>query len=97
MRTWALAFLFCLSSLANAQSFQSEKPVVCDLNPEKVIKSLVENYDEKPVWMAAGEGSNFTLFVNKNTNSWTLLQYTKEWVCIIGAGKDSQLVLGQPV
>ena len=98
MRRLALAFLFCLiSPIANAQTFQSEKPVVCDVNPEKVIKALIENYEENPVWVATGEGAKFTLFVNKDTGSWTLLQFTSEWACIIGIGKNSILMLGQPV
>lgn len=98
MRKVTMAFLFCLiSSIANAQSFQSNKPVICDLNTEKVMKSLVEKYDENPIWTAKGEGSNVTLFVNSTTNTWTLLQYTSEWACIIGVGSDSKLLLGQPV
>lgn len=93
-----VAFLFSLSSsIANAETFQSNKPVICDTSPEKIIKSLIENYKEKPVWTAKGEGSNVTLFVNKTTNTWTMLQYTSEWACIIGAGGDSEFYFGESV
>jgi len=97
MRTVAVAFLFCLaSSIANAQSFQSNKPVVCD-NVQKVIKALGENYEEKPIWMASGENTKFSLFVNQSTGSWTIIQFTSEVACILGVGNDSKLVLGNPV
>lgn len=93
MRTIALAFLFCLtSSIAYAQTFQSNKPVICDTNTEKIIKSLVEIYNEKPIWMGKGEGSNVTLFINDKTHTWTMLQYTSEWACIIGAGDGSNFL-----
>ncbi len=97
MRILTMAFLFCLtSSIANAQAFQTNKPILCD-QTEKIIKSLVENYNEKPVWIASGEGTKFSLFVNKETSSWTLLQFTPEYACILGVGKDSNLVLGEAV
>ncbi len=92
-----VAFLLSLtSSIANAQSFQANKPIICD-DMQKIIKSLAENYKEKPVWVAAGEGTKFSLFVNKDTGSWTLLQFTTEVACILGVGQDSQLILGDAI
>ena len=91
-----MVFLLCLtSSIATSQTFQSNKPVTCSQNPEQMIKSLVEKYHEEPVWTATGEGSNFTLLINKDTPSWTLIQYTREWVCVIGAGDDSNFLPGK--
>ncbi len=98
MRTLALAFLFCLtSSIANAQAFESRKPVICD-NTQKIIKSLIENYNEKPIWTAkdARDETRYSLFVNNKTGTWTLLQMTSEVACILGIGDDSKLILGDP-
>ncbi len=90
-----VAFLLSLAScIANAQSFQTNKPIICD-EIQKVIQSLGENYKEKPVWLATGEGTKFSLFVNKETGSWTLLQFNSEVACILGVGKDSELILGE--
>jgi len=97
MRTFAVAFLFCLtSSIANAQSFQSNKPVVCD-NAQKIIKALGENYEEKPIWAGTGEGTKFSLFINKTTGSWTIIQFTTEVACILGVGSESKIILGEQI
>jgi hypothetical protein len=97
MRTLAMAFLFCLtSSIANAQSFQMSKAIVCD-KTESIMTALKDNYNEKPVWVASGEGTRFSLFTNKETGSWTLLQFTPEYACILGVGKDSNLLLGDSI
>lgn len=97
MRTVAVAFLFCfISSIANAQSFQSNKPVICD-NVQKVIKSLGESYEEKPIWAGSGESTRFSLFINQTTGSWTIIQFTSEFACILGVGHDSKILIGNPV
>lgn len=97
MRTVAVAFLFCLtSSIANAQSFQSNKPVICD-NVQKIIQALGDNYEEKPIWAGTGEGTRFSLFINQNTGSWTIIQFTTEFACILGVGNDSKILIGNPV
>ena len=97
MKKIALAFLFCLaSSIANAQAFQSNKPLICN-SADVIFQTLTETYNEKPVWMAKGEGTQFTLFVNKKEDSWTLVQFTAEVACILGVGKDSRMLLGEPV
>ena len=99
MRYILVAFLFCLtSSIANAEAFESLKPVVC-AETAKVIKSLNDNYGEKPVWIAKdtkGE-TRYSLFVNEKKNSWTMIQFTAEVACVIGVGTDSKLVLGNRV
>lgn len=89
-----VAFLFCLnSSIANAQAFRSDKPVLCD-ETEKVLKSLSENYNEAPVWTAkdARNDSVYTLFVNSKTNTWTLLQMTPTVSCVLGVGENSKFL-----
>ena len=99
MRTMTMAFLFCLlSSIANAQPFESRKPVLCD-DAQTLIKSLTENYDEKPIWTARNpvDETRFGLFVNSKTKSWTLLQMTPKIACIIGVGEDSKIILGNEV
>ena len=82
------------SSLANAQPFESRKPVLCD-DVKTLIKSLTEDYNEKPIWTAINpvDDTRFGLFVNSKNGAWTLLQMTSEIACIIGVGKDSNLLV----
>ncbi len=96
MKLVVVAFLLSLaSSIANAQSFQANKPVICD-DTKKIIKSLTESFDEKPVWTAKDNSTNsrFSLFVNEKTGAWTLLQMTPETSCILGIGEESTLIIG---
>jgi len=93
----AVAFLFCFTStIANAQvgpQFrQIPKPVLC--GPIDVIfKALAEeDINEKPVWAGKSddEKSDFAIFVNPKTSAFTILQFGKEWGCILGVGNKSQ-------
>ena len=99
MRTSTMAFLFCLtSSIANAQSFQTTKPVICD-KPQVILKALTEVYNEKPMWTAkdGGNDSRYSLFVNEKTKDWTLVQMTPDIACILGVGEKSKFYLGTSV
>lgn len=99
MRSITVAFLFCLTStLANAQTFQTNKPVICD-DSKTIISHLGERYGERLIWLAndTQDLSKFGLFVNEKTKTWTLLQFTSEVACIVGLGKDSKLILGPSI
>ena len=94
MRTLLMAFLFGLtSSIVNAQSVEVKKTVVCD-DTQAVIKSLMEQYKEKPVWTARNplEDARYALFINNEKGTWTLLQMNAEVACIIGIGSESNFL-----
>jgi hypothetical protein len=99
MRILIVAFLFCLiSPIVNAQAFQSRKPVICD-DIKKVIESLNQNFEEKPVWLAKDQSDDtrYSLFVNQKTGSWTLIQFTSTVACILGVGEDSKFMFGDSI
>lgn len=96
MRIIVVALLSGLYSIvANAEAFQTNKPVVCD-ESKKIIAALNENWKEKIIWTASDgkDQSRYGLFVNEKTGSWTILQLTPEVACVIGVGDKSQMVLG---
>ena len=97
MRSLLLAFLFCLSSVANAQ-FLYDYPIICD-STEKIIKSLVDNYKETLTWGGKhiSDNSAYSLWINEKTGSWTLLKMTPETSCILGVGVESKLQLGTAI
>lgn len=100
MRKLSMVFLFCLtSSIANAQAFKNEKPVICD-KTEQVFSALKEKYQEEPVWLGddISNDSKYALFINTTKGTWTLLQFTPEVSCILGVGDNSVgIALGQKV
>ena len=97
MRSLLLAFLVCSSSLANAQ-FQYDYPIICD-STEKIIKSLMDNFKETLTWGGKHNSDNsvYSLWVDENTGSWTLLKMAPEVSCILGVGLESKLQLGNPI
>lgn len=68
------------------------KPVMC-ANTEKVITTLTgSEYEEKPFWMGVDERDHtFSIFYNKNTTAWTIIEFKGQTACVLGAGEESQL------
>ena len=97
MRSMLLAFLFCLSSVANAQ-FLYEYPIICD-STENILKSITGEFKETLTWGGRhiNDNSAYSLWLNEKTGSWTLLKMTPEVSCILGVGTESKLLLGNPV
>jgi len=96
-RSLFMAFLFCLtSSIANAQGYQSSKPVICDSFSE-VFTTIINDFNEKLFW--AGEDltneSKYALMVNSETGTWTIIQFSKDTACVLGVGKNSSLSTGK--
>ena len=78
---------------AQAQEFrQIPKPVLCG-PVHTILKGLADSdVNEKPLWLGKNddEKSDFAVFVNPQTGAFTILQFTKEWGCILGIGYKSQ-------
>ena len=93
MRMLALAFLFCLtSSIANAQpAVQVDKTVTCS-TLKNVVEQLSGIYKEEPNWTGVSAYSKYIMFVNPNTQAWTLVEYNDTVACIIGTGERSTLL-----
>jgi hypothetical protein len=87
----SMVFLFCLtSSIANAEAFQTNKPVICDSFGE-VISFLTNEYKEKLTWMGKDLNSDtgYALLINEEKETWTFIQYNKETACVLGVGKTA--------
>ena len=99
-----VAFLFCLtSSIANAQEIiDLTKAMKCS-DPQKVMNYFVDTHKETPVWVGKTvHNSHITLLMNKETRSWTIIEYDVKLACVLGAGEektgsDPSSVLGTPI
>ena len=87
-----VAFLFCLtSSIANAQEvIELNKPVKCG-DAQWVMNHFTGEYGERPMWVGKDANSNsyVTLLVNRETRSWTLLQYDGKMACVLSVGQSA--------
>jgi hypothetical protein len=54
-----------------------------------VINYFVDTHKETPVWVGKSvHNTHITLLVNKDTRSWTVIEYDTRIACVLGAGED---------
>ncbi len=92
----SVAFLFCLTStIANAQSgsniVEIDKTVLCSSTRSMLETLNKPDIQEIPIWVGQSDDqkSNYTVFMNTKTGSFTVLQFNPEWACILGMGERS--------
>ena len=91
MKKLVMAFLFCLSGpIANAQEIiDLVKPLKCS-SAESVMNFFSDKFKEVPLWVGkTTTGTHITLLVNKETKTWTLIEYDVKFACVLGAGESS--------
>jgi hypothetical protein len=84
----ALLGVLFLPALVVAQQqgpVRVDKPVICGPT-ELVLKNVVE-YKELPIWGSQLEDSKIAIFANPETESWTMIQWSKDVACVIEAGE----------
>jgi len=90
MRKIAMAFLFCLtSSIANAQEIiDLTKQMKCS-DAQTVMNYFTNVFKETPVWVGKTvHNTHITLLANKETRSWTMIEYDTSLACVLGAGEE---------
>jgi hypothetical protein len=92
MQNTVLAFLLALTSLvANAEIEKLYKPVVCS-DLKTVIESISSEYNEVPYWNGISSDTKFILMVNKQTGTWTMIEYLNKDACVVGSGIRANLI-----
>ena len=90
MRNTTMAFLFCLiSSIVHAQQIiDLQKPLKCS-DAQVVMNYFVDTHKETPVWVGKSvHNTHITLLMNRETRSWTVIEYDTRLACVLGAGED---------
>jgi hypothetical protein len=90
MKNTAVALLFCLiSSIAHAQQIVDlVKPLKCS-DAQSVMNYFVDIHKETPIWVGKSiHDTHVTLLMNKETRSWTMIEYDTRLACVLGAGED---------
>jgi hypothetical protein len=90
MNKTVMAFLFCfISSIANAQEIVDlTKPMKCS-EVQSVMSYFLNTHNETPMWVGKTvHGTHITLLANKETRSWTMIEYDSRLACVLGAGDE---------
>ena len=84
-----IAFLFCFTTSASAQNIVDlTKPMKCS-EVETVMGYFSNTHKEKPVWVGKTvHNTHITLLMNKETRSWTMVEYDSRLGCVLGAGEE---------
>ena len=92
-----LVVLVIITAVAQAVTIQ--KPVEC-VNTETLFQGLIgSDYKENPIWWGIEPGASvprYSLFVNEQTKSWTLIQFNEKMACVLGTGEASTLLFNGP-
>lgn len=85
-----IALLAISTSVAAQQPIKANKNVVC-FPGTKLFDDLKDKYGEEPMVMGV-EGTmkdvGMALFINKDTGSYTVVEFDSEAACIISIGKN---------
>ena len=87
------ALLLTLALQTQADIVVVPKPVECTATKKLLPAIVASDYKEIPVWFGQepDSGSNYTLFVNPTTKTWTLIQFDHNVACVVGSGTQSTL------
>ena len=87
----AFILMVCVIAIAIAQSapVEIEKKVVCD-NTKRIVDVLINEYNESPIWAGNDEKSKYSILINQETGTWTIIQFDKNTTCILGTGENSR-------
>lgn len=96
---YLLLFVLVVVGLVAAQSITVQKPIKC-VDTATLMRGLSSSdYKEKPIWWGTEPGatvSRYSLFVNEETKSWTLIQFDEKIACVLGTGEASTQIFNGP-
>ena len=96
---YLLLLVLLVIGLVAAQSVTVQKPVEC-VDTKILFQGLVgSDYKEKPIWWGVEPGASvakYSLFVNEQTKSWTLIQFDDKIACVLGTGEASTQIFNGP-
>ena len=70
-------------------AFIVDKRIVCDKTNTMFEVLMKGQAQETPIWGGINGDAKFSLFINKETGTWTMVQFNKDVACILGHGDNS--------
>jgi len=96
---YLLLLVVSVIGIVAAQPVTVQKPVDC-VNTETLFQGLIgSDYKEKPIWLGIQSDAplpKYSLFVNEQSKSWTLVQFDEKIACVLGTGEASTQIFTGP-
>ena len=86
-------------SVVIAQPVTTKKEVYCDKTETLISVLKGRDFEESPIWIGKEKDSkapNYSLFVNQETKTWSIIQFNKETACVLGAGEGFNVPSKKP-
>ena len=91
MKKLLLLLMFATSAFAqqDVQVFELTRPMKCAA-VEEVINFIYSNFGETMAWVGKDENNSsyLALYKNKDTGTWSLIQYDSKVGCFLGSGSQ---------
>ena len=81
-----------LTTAAIPESTQAKKNVLCDDTKTMYNELINGEYAERPVWGGEGDKTKFILLINKQTGTWTFIEFLNDTSCVLGVGDGSVIL-----
>jgi hypothetical protein len=96
---YLLGLILFISSVVVAQPIVIQKPVTCT-ETKMLLQGLTSSdYKETPLWLGIEPGaevSKYSVFVNQQTKTWTIIQFNDKIACVLGTGTESTQIFNGP-
>ena len=96
---YILLLALLIPVLGSAQPIIVQKPVTC-VDTKMLLQGLAGNdYKETPMWLGIEPGAEvpkYSVFVNQQTRTWTIVQFNDQLACVLGTGTDSTQIFSGP-
>jgi hypothetical protein len=83
-----LSGVLLLPALVMAEPMEANKTIVCD-DASKMLPLIAKQYGETSMWVGTDDNSKFTITVNTETQTWSIIQFNieKNIACLVDSGK----------
>ena len=93
--------IFLISLVINtafAQLITTTKEVQCDKTEKMIAVLKGKDFEEVPIWFGKGDSKapNYSLFINAETKSWTIIQFNNDLSCVLGSGESYTILSRKP-
>ena len=96
---YLLLLALLIPNLLVAQPLTIQKPVTC-VDTKMLLQGLSNSdYKEKPIWSGTQSDatlSQYSVFVNQQTRTWTIIQFNDTIACVLGTGTESTRIFNGP-
>ena len=96
---YILLLALLIPTLLAAQPIIIQKPVTCT-DTKMLLQGLTSSdYKETAFWLGIEPGaevSKYSVFVNQQTKTWTIIQFNDKIACVLGTGTESTQIFSGP-